>query len=139
MRNMDSKDRVKDWARTALRVGLLLTEPQSRAAMGEQLRDGARSVKDTVSNEYDGAVDRFHSLDDDQDNVWPSRIAGFCIGVGVGAGLGLLLAPATGSETRDAIRDRAVDVKNRVVDTAASAAGRVRNSVTSMASTGTVG
>jgi gas vesicle protein len=67
-------------------------------------------------------------------------VGGFLLGVGVGAGLGILLAPAAGSETREAIRDKAVDMKNRVVDSAATATGKVRSSsVRNMPSTGTEG
>jgi len=44
---------------------------------------------------------------------WPARVTGFLLGVGVGAGLGILLAPAAGVETREAIRDKAAALKRQ--------------------------
>jgi hypothetical protein len=50
-----------------------------------------------------------------------------------------LLAPQSGNETREAIRGKAVDAKNKVVDAASMATGKIRQSVTSMPATGTEG
>jgi hypothetical protein len=49
------------------------------------------------------------------------------------------LAPAAGSETRQAVVDKATEVKNKVVESASSATGKIRRSVTNMPSTGTEG
>jgi hypothetical protein len=140
MRNSRSLNSAKDWARLAAKLGLLFTDPKIRAAVADNLKEGVDHVSDTVSSTYEDTIDRFSAAGEAfrGRSHWP-EFTGFLIGVGVGAGLGLLLAPAAGSETREAIRDKAVDMKNRVVDTASRESGRMRNSVRNMQSTGTEG
>src|SRR6266852_522848 len=142
MRNFRSRNTARDWARLAAKLGLLITDPQIRAAIADQFKDGVDHVTDTVASKYEDAVDRLEAAGEafrgGGRSYWP-EVGGFLLGVGVGAGLGILLAPAPGSDTREAIRDKAVDMKNRVVDSAAMATGRARQSVRSMPSTGTVG
>jgi gas vesicle protein len=139
--NSKSRNTVKDWVRIAAKVGLLFTEPKVRAAVGSQIRDTVddltdktaskyEDLSDTVASKYEDAVDRLENAADairGKDH-WPSRVTGFLLGVGVGAGLGILLAPASGSEIRESVRDAAADVTNRI-----------RRSVTRMPSTGTEG
>ena len=141
MRDIRSRKTMKDWTRLAARLGLLLTEPGVRAAIGDQLKDRADRVADTVTSKYDDAVDRLEAVGAALQgrSYWPSRAMGFLLGVGVGAGLGIWLAPGSGSETREAIRGKAIDAKNKVVESAAMAAGRIRQSVASMPPTGTEG
>jgi hypothetical protein len=139
MRNFGSKNSTKDWVRLAARLSLLFTEPKVRAAVGNQIKETFGDMSDTVASKYgdvsetvagkyEDAVDRLEAAADalQGNNPWPSRLTGFLIGVGVGAGLGILLAPASGSEIRESVRDKAVDVKNKF-----------RRSVTSMPATGT--
>ncbi len=133
MRNFgtrNAENRAKDWVRLAAKVGLLFTEPKVRAAVGDKIKDGVDDMADTVSDKYNDAVDRLEAASDafQGKGYWPSRVAGFLIGVGVGAGLGILLAPASGSETRESVRDKAFEVKNKI-----------RRSVMSVPSTGTEG
>ncbi len=138
MGNIGSKN-VKDWVRLAAKLSLLFTEPKVRAAVGERIKDGVsdltdrvsgkyEDVSDTVARRYEDAVDRFEAAADalQGKNYWPSRVTGFLLGVGVGAALGILLAPASGSETRESVRDKAADVTDRI-----------RRSVLRMPSTGT--
>jgi len=141
MRNIRSRNTVKDWARLAVKLGVLLTEPKAQAAIGDQLKDRVDQVTDTISSKYEDAVDRLGAAGAALQGrtYWPSRMMGFLLGVGVGAGIGILLAPRSGSETREAIRGKAIDVKNRVVESASMATGKIRESVTSMPSTGTEG
>jgi gas vesicle protein len=136
MRNIGSRNNARDWARLALKMGLLLTEPKVRAAVGEQLKNRVDQVTETIASKYEDAVDRLEAAGAGFQgrSYWPSRVVGFLLGVGVGAGLGILLAPASGSETREAIRGRAVDMKNKVVESA-----KISHSVTSMPPTGTEG
>ena len=141
MRNLGSKNTVKDWTRLIAKWSLLLTAPRVLTAISDQLKDRADDVADTVAGKYDDAVDRLRAAKaalNGRSN-WSSRTTGFLLGVGVGAGLGILLAPSAGIETREAIRGKAVDVKNKVVDSASSAVSKMRNSITSMPSTGTEG
>ena len=141
MRNAGTRNTAKDWVRLAAKLGVLLTEPKVRAAIADRLKDRVDDVTETVANKYEDAVGRLESAAAALRgrSYWPSRVTGFLLGVGVGAGLGMLLAPASGSETRQAVRDKAVDVKNKVVESAASATGKIRRSVTNMPSTGTQG
>jgi hypothetical protein len=141
MRNSGRMNTAKDWVRLAAKLGVLLTEPKVRSAIADRLKDRVDDVTDTVTSKYEDAVDRLESAAAALHgrSHWPSRVTGFLVGVGVGAGLGILLAPAPGSETRQAVRDKATDVKNKVVESAASATGKIRRSVTNMPSTGTQG
>ena len=141
MRNIRARKTMKDWARLAARLGLLLTEPGVRAAVSDQVKDRVDNVTDTIASKYEDAVDRLEAAGAALQgrSYWPSRAMGFLLGVGVGAGLGVLLAPQSGNETREAIRGKAVDAKNKVVDAASMATGKIRQSVTSMPATGTEG
>lgn len=134
MRNIGDKN-VKDWVRLAAKLSLLFTEPKVRAAVGERIKDSVSDLTDSVSSKYDDvsdtvsskyadAVDRLDALRGK--NYWSSRVTGFLLGVGVGAALGILLAPASGSETRESVRGKAADVTNKI-----------RRSVLSMPPTGT--
>jgi gas vesicle protein len=150
MRNSQAQNTVKDWVRLAAKLSLLFTEPKIRKAIGDEfkgrvsdLSDSVSSkygdVSDAVSGKYEDAVERLEAAADalQGKSDWASHIGGFLLGVGIGAGIGILLAPASGSDTRESVRERAVDMKNRVFDSAASATGRIRQSVTSMPATGT--
>jgi gas vesicle protein len=138
MRNVATKN-VKDWVRLAAKVSLLFTEPKVRSAVGDRIKDTVsdltdtvsgkyEDVSDTVASKYEDAVDRFEAAANalQGKSYWPSRVTGFLVGAGVGAALGLLLAPASGSETRETVRDKAAEVTNRI-----------RRSVLSMPPTGT--
>jgi len=52
----------------------------------------------------------------DCNNSGGSFMGGMLIGVLVGGALGLLYAPQSGKETRKFIRDKALDVKDKVVE-----------------------
>lgn len=142
MRNIRAKKTaVKDWMRLAAKLSLLFTEPKTRAALGDQLKDRVEQVADTISdryddlsdtvvNKYEATVDRLESaVDALQGKVhWSSRVTGFLLGIGVGAGLGLLFAPASGSQLRESVRSKAGEVTSKI-----------RESVMKMPSTGTEG
>jgi gas vesicle protein len=141
MRNIGTRNTAKDWVRLAARLSLLFTEPKARAAISSQIKDRMEDltdavagkydeVSDKVANKYEDAVDRLEAAADALQGKghWSSRVTGFLLGVGVGAGLGILLAPASGSETRESVRDKATEVKNKI-----------RESVTRMQATGTEG
>lgn len=118
----------KNWLRFALKLGLLatdatvvsaiarmLTEPRDRE---EVLRPRARLSEDPGSR-----------------RGW-SHTSTLLVGVGVGVGLGLVFAPAPGDRTRKAIRDKVLDIRERVTG-AALWADRSSASGTSKPSTGT--
>jgi hypothetical protein len=141
MRNFGTKNRVKDWVRLGAKLSLLFTDPKVRSAIGDRLKDHGDSLTDTVASTCEDAADRVEAATAafQGKRNWPSRAAGFLLGVGIGAGLGILLAPAPGAETRDAVRDKAVDMKNRAYESAAAATERIRQSVSSTPFTGTEG
>jgi hypothetical protein len=140
MRNMRSRKTMKDWARLAARLGLLLTDPGVRATVTDHLKDRAEDVTDTVTSKYEDLVDRLDAVGAaiQRRTYRPSRTIGFLLGIGVGAGLGILLAPGSGTETREAIRSKAADVRDRVFESASTATDRIRE-VASMPPTGTEG
>lgn len=152
MRNREAQNTVKDWLRLAAKLSLLFTEPKIRKAIGDTVKGSVNDftdnvtskyndVSDTVGSKYEDAVERLEAATDalQGKSDWPSHVGGFLLGLGVGAGIGILLAPASGVETRESFREKATDMKNRVFDSAASAGERIRQSVTSMPNTGTQG
>lgn len=152
MRNSVKNYTTKDWVRIAAKLSLLFTEPKVRKAVGDRIKDGVDDITDTVASKYEDVNDAVASKYEDAverlnaakaalqgRGYWPSRVTGFLLGIGVGAGLGIFLAPASGTETRNAVRNKAVDVKNKLFESAAVATERVRRSVTSMPFTGTEG
>lgn len=141
MRNTGTRSKVKDWLRVGAKLSLLFTDPKVRSAIGDNLNDRVDDLSENVADKYESAVSR---LDDAVSALqgrsqWPSRMTCLLLGVGMGAGLGILCAPAAGRETRASVRDKAIDAKNKVFESAVSAAGKVRQSVTSMPSTRTGG
>jgi len=156
MRTSTKNYTTKDWVRLGAKLSLLFTEPKVRQAVGDRIgdriKDGVDDITDTIASKYEDVNDTMASKYEDAverlnaaksalrgRGHWPSRAAGFVLGVGVGAGLGILLAPASGSETREAVRDKAVAAKNKVFSSAAAATERIRQSVTAMPFTGTEG
>jgi hypothetical protein len=141
MRNGGTKNRAKDWVRLGAKLSLLFTDPRVRNAIGDRLKDRVDNLTDTIAGKYDDAahhVEAAAAAFQGRRNS-PSRVAGFLLGVGIGAGLGIFFAPASGAETRDAVRNKAVDMKNRAFESAAAATERIRQSVSSMQFTGTQG
>ena len=135
------KNKAADWVRLAAKLGLLFTEPKVRAAVGDQLKDRMddltdavsgkyNEVSDTVGGKYDEVVDRMEAAADALQgrSFWSSPTAGFLLGVGVGAGLGILLAPTSGTEMRETVRDKATAIKDKF-----------RDSISRMPATGTEG
>jgi hypothetical protein len=116
MREFRSKNSAQQWARVAMKIGLLLTDAKTWANMAEHLSGRAEDFTDGVKRKYDDMADRFKdarsSLRGESDWVGPT--VSFLGGVAVGAGLGILFAPTSGERARAALRATAVDVKNKV-------------------------
>jgi hypothetical protein len=143
---------TKDWVRVAAKLSLLFTEPKIRKAVGDRMKDGMGDITDTITSKYEDVSEAVASKYEDAaerleaaraalqgESYWPSRVTGFLLGVGVGAGLGILLAPASGSETREAVRDKAAEIKDRVFESVVRTKERFRRSVNDMPFTGTEG
>ena len=130
--------RLQDWARLAMKCGLLLTDAELWSSLNDQVKDRIHEANDSVTQTYAEATGRLQAATDALRRRGPSRLAYFGMGVGVGTGVALLFAPASGKETRDVIRDRAGDIKKTVTD-AATATTRFRQSTPSTQATGTQG
>jgi YtxH-like protein len=79
------------------------------------LRDRAGRFSDQVSDRFSDMADTGRRVIYGEDHTL-RNIGIFAAGFGVGIGAGLLLAPASGTETRDNIRDRVQDIGERVRD-----------------------
>jgi hypothetical protein len=122
-----------------MKFGLMLTDAKLWSMMNDTVRDRAEDVGDVVRRRYEDTTDRLEAAGNALRgrSDWFGHVTSLLAGVGVGVGIGLLLAPASGAETRAAIRDKAEDVKNNVGDFAARAT-RMRPSA-GTAPTGTGG
>jgi gas vesicle protein len=133
---------AKDWVKLALKFGLVLTAPRVWRAISDQLNDrvedlsdrltrGLEDVSDTATRKFGDASDRLsdasHALRGRRH--WAGPVTGLLVGIGIGAGLGVMLAPAAGGETREVLRDKAVQTKNQVIQSASNAKERIRQSV----------
>ena len=89
----------------------------------DSLRDRAGDSFDNISDRardtYDEASKRASHASDalrGNDSHYLSTTAALLIGVGVGVGVGLLLAPASGEETRGTITNKVQEFGDRVRD-----------------------
>ena len=123
MRSFGRRSKAKNWARLAMKFGLLLTDAKIWDSINEQLRERADDVRDVVRNKYEDTTERLADARDALQgrNDWLPSTASFLGGIGIGVGLGILFAPVSGEEARAALRDRAFDVKNKVSEFAAGA------------------
>jgi gas vesicle protein len=133
---------ARDWAKLALKFGLVLTAPKVWRAISNQLNDRVEDLSDRVTRGFEDASetasrrfgDASDRLSDARDALrgrrhWVGPVTGLLVGIGIGAGLGVLLAPMAGEETRDALRDKAVQTKNQVIQSASDAKERIRQAV----------
>ena len=104
----------KQWARFALKWGLILTDAELWAALNEQLREGANEVSHVVKRRYEKTADRLQERHPATSPGWVSPTMTFLGGVGLGIGLGVIFAPVSGDEARAVLRDKVVDIKNKV-------------------------
>ena len=112
------RNNTKQWARLALKLGLLLTDAKLWASINDRVRDHAGDVGDFVNEKYSVAADR---LDDARRSLrgetdWVAPLASFVGGIAVGVGIGILVAPVSGEEARATLRDRASGIKDEIKD-----------------------
>jgi hypothetical protein len=87
-------------------------------SLRERLPDNVDDIKDRVRDTYDTASHRVSratgALRGEEESHIFGTIGVLLIGVGIGVGIGLLIAPATGEETRGDIADKVSDFGERV-------------------------
>lgn len=114
MRAFGRKITNRQLARFALKWGLLLTNAELWAALNEQLREGADEVGHVVKRRYQKTADQLLERRPATSPGWVSPTVTFLGGVGLGIGLGMIFAPVSGDEARAVLRDKVVDIKNKV-------------------------
>lgn len=108
MSNMLRKKRTKDWARLAMRAGLLLTDAKLWSAIQNQMHDRVDDISEAINEKYEDASDRLSNAGDALRgrSQWPSW-GTFLLGVGIGTGIAFLVAPTSVEKMRAAFDDRA--------------------------------
>jgi hypothetical protein len=108
MTNMLRKKQTKDWARLAMRAGLLLTDAKLWSALQNQMRDRADGVSEAINEKYEDASERLSNAGDALRgrSQWPSW-GSFLLGVGIGTGIGYLVAPTSLEKVRNAFNEKA--------------------------------
>lgn len=77
-------------------------------------------LRDRVSDTVDNAKERLSDVRDQAQDYYQgedhtfSKVLAFAAGVGVGAGVAILLAPASGEETRNSIGEKVQNIGDRV-------------------------
>jgi ElaB/YqjD/DUF883 family membrane-anchored ribosome-binding protein len=88
-------------------------------SLRERAGDSFENISDRARDTYDEASKRASHASDalrGNDSHYLSTTAALLIGVGVGVGVGLLLAPASGEETRGTITNKVQEFGDRVRD-----------------------
>ena len=87
-------------------------------SLRERLPDNADDIKNRIRNTYDTATHRVGRATDalrgKEDSQILGKVGALLVGVGIGVGVGLLIAPASGEETRAEITDKVSDFSDKV-------------------------
>jgi ElaB/YqjD/DUF883 family membrane-anchored ribosome-binding protein len=105
--------------KTLLGVGLYLLERSDDATKSARDRAAARmdDLRDAAQEKYETATERVRRASRairGEDNDVLRNTLFFAAGIGVGVGVGLILAPASGDETRSVIAGKVHDMNDRV-------------------------
>jgi len=131
------RNTAKQWARFAMRFGLVLSDPKLWSSLSDQLRDRTDDVSEVVKDKYEAMREKYEDASDRFSNAssalrgesdWIAPTLSFIGGIGVGVGLGILFAPFSGEEMRGVIRDKAADVTNDVKTKVSNMKSRYRAS-----------
>jgi len=105
--------------KTLLGVGLYLLERSDDATKSARDRAAARmdDLRDAAQEKYETATERVRrasrAIRGEDNDVLRSTLF-FAAGIVVGVGVGLILAPASGDETRSVIAGKVHDMNDRV-------------------------
>jgi ElaB/YqjD/DUF883 family membrane-anchored ribosome-binding protein len=86
-------------------------------SLRERLPDNVDDIKNRVRDTYDTASHRVSRATDalrGEDSQIVGKVGALLIGVGIGVGIGMLIAPASGEETRADIADKVPDFPDKV-------------------------
>lgn len=106
------RDTRKNLLKMLVGAGLYMLDPV-RERLSDRLDDLSERAQDT----YEDALDRISEV---SDRIRGRRSSGWSnamwalVGVGVGVGVGMLLAPASGEETRTNLSERVQEVGEKV-------------------------
>ncbi len=128
MNSLRRRPNTKNWIRFAFKLGLLATDASVLAAIARMLTE-RNDAREPLRPRERLAAD-LHAR-----RGW-SHGSTLLVGLAVGVGVGMIFAPVSGDEARATIRDRAMNVRDRVSD-AAAWASRLGPSSTYRRSTGT--
>ena len=107
------KFKKRDLLNFFLGTGLYLVEN-----LRERLPDNMDDIKGGARETYEAASDRLgratNALRGKKDSQIFGKVGALLIGVGIGVGVGLLIAPASGEETRADIADKVSDFGDKV-------------------------
>ena len=107
------RDTRNNLLKTLLGAGLYMLDP-----LRDRLADRIDEVSERAQDTYEDAVGRVSSVTDrllkrgESDTF--GNIGWMLLGVGVGVGVGMLLAPASGEETRNNLAGKVHEVGDRV-------------------------
>jgi gas vesicle protein len=133
MRGHGLRNGTRNWARIAMKLGLLATDPRVWEDVSERLSARMEDMSDAVKDRYDEGVSRLkdaHAALHGR-NHWVAPTVGFIGGAALGAGVALLFAPRSGEETREALQDAAMDMKERVKERVSNMSAPIRSSAAS--------
>ena len=95
-------------------------------SLRNRFSEGTEDLSDRLRDGYSEASRRVNRASDvirGEDHHGVSTAAALLIGVGIGVGVGMLLAPASGEETRNTISNKVQEFKGRVKDKFAEGEG----------------
>jgi gas vesicle protein len=96
-------------------------------SLREHLPDNVDDIKGRVRDTYDTASERVsrasNALRGKEDSQILGKVGALLIGVGIGVGIGLLVAPASGEETRAEINDKVAEFSGKVRQSAKKSQG----------------
>ncbi len=104
-----------------LGTGIYLLDSMRNRMSGtvDDLRSKAQDTYDTAADRFGRATDVIRG----EDHRFLGTVTAALLGLGLGVGIGMLLAPASGEETRNNIADKARNIRDRVSSSREAATG----------------